>query len=328
RFDAAEAAYGRARTAAPAGQGADYALYQTAQAQAEAGRPEEALATLDRLLAEYPRSTLRPDALYARGYVRFNTGDFDGAITEYQRVLDEHPSSPTAAKALYAIGDAHFNAGRTREAETAYRGVLERYPSSPFVANALEGLDVALTEQGRRGEFAAAAAAAEARVADPAARDRLRLRRAELDVAAGDFAAAEPVLATLASGAADPDVRPRALHALGAALVGQERPGEAADAYGRLVSTYGGHPLQADAAVRRGEALLADGQAARAAQVMADFERLFPDDTELVAAALWVQSRALAEAGREAEAADARARLLDRFPDSAAAADARAAGGN
>ncbi len=324
RFEEAEAAYARARTAAPAGQGADYALYQTAQARAEAGRADEALAALDQLLIDYPSSPLRADAIYSRGSVYLNAGDYDAAIVAFEQVVAEHPDSPVAARAYYSAGDAHFNAGRAAQAETAYRGVLMRYPESPFVANALEGLDAALTEQGRRDELGEIVADVESRITDRAARDRLRLRRAELDVAAGNFVDAEGTLAELAEGSSDADVPPRALFALGEALVGMELPGDAADAYGRLVSEYRGHALQAEAALRQGEALLADGQVERAAEVLSNYERDYPDDATLVAAALWAEARALRAAGRMDEADERVQRLVSEFPDTPAAAEARA----
>ena len=239
-------------------------------------------------------------------------------------MVAEHPDSPVAARAYYSAGDAHFNAGRAAEAETAYRGVLMRYPASPFVANALEGLDAALTEQGRRDELREIVADVESRITDPAARDRLTLRRAELDVAAGDFGDAEVTLASLAEGSSDSDVPPRALFALGEALVGLARPGEAADAYGRLVVDYPGHALQAEAALRQGEALLVDGQVQRAADVLANYERQFPDDATLVAAALWAEARALRAAGRMDEADERIQRLIAEFPDTPAAAEAQA----
>jgi len=324
RFEDAEAAYARARAAAPAGQGADYALYQTAQARAEAGRTAEALETLDRLLVEYPTSPLRADAHFSRGSIHLTAGEFDLALEAFDRVLTEHPESPVAARALYSVGDAHFNAGRAAEAERAYREVLRRYPESPFVANALEGLDAALSDQGRRDELSAVVADLETRITDAGARDRLRLRRAELDVAAGDFERAEEVLLTLVDGSSDPDVPPRAMFILGEALVGLERPDLAAEEYGRLVATYPEHALAAESTVRQGEALLADGQPDAAAGLFAGFEARYPDDATLVAAALWAEARALRAMGRGVDA-DARiARLIAEFPDTPAASEAQA----
>lgn len=328
RFDEAIAVYNRVAGATPDRQGYDYALFQIGQAHAAAGRPAEAMAHYDRVLRDFPSSPIRPQARYARGFLLFNQGDYDGAIREYRQVVEQHPDSPIAPKALYGIGDAHYNAGRLEEAVAAYREVLRRYPDSPFVANAIDGLEYALEGLGRGNELDAIVAAHQASNPDPAAQDRLRLRRAELLYQNGDFEGAVVALEAFVREARDPALIPPALLTLGNAYTALGRFTEAAATFARLADGYPDSPLRAEAVLRLGETLLEAGNAEGAADALDGYERRFPGDAERIGAALWAEARALRLLGDDA-AADARIeRLLTSYPDTAAAEEARRAAGD
>src|SRR5687768_8053609 len=66
-------ALGAART------GRDEILFALAVAQARAGKPDDALATLDRLLREHPASPLKRKAAFQRGDVLAARKDFAAA---------------------------------------------------------------------------------------------------------------------------------------------------------------------------------------------------------------------------------------------------------
>ena len=313
-------------TATPDRQGWDYALFQTGQSHAAAGRTDEAMATYDRVLSDFPSSPIRPQARYARGFLLFNGGDYDGALVEYRRVVEEHPRSPIAAKALYGIGDAHYNAGRLEEAVAAYRDVLRRYPDSPFVANAVEGLQYALEGLGRGDELGAIVGSyggSNPGSPAPATNDRLRLRDAEQLYQAGDFEGAAAALEVFVGEARDPALVPPALLTLGNAYTALGRFGEAARTFERLADGYPESPLRPEAVLRRGEVLLEDGDARAAADALAGYERRFPSDPERIATALWAEARALRLLGNEAEADVRLGRLFTVYPDTAAAEEAR-----
>ncbi|HYE95405.1 MAG TPA: tetratricopeptide repeat protein [Rubricoccaceae bacterium] len=238
RFDEAEAVYARAREAAPAEQGADYALFQSGQAAAAAGRPDDALAAWDRLLAEFPSSSLRAEATYAKGDLHLQRGAYAEAIPLFEEVMTRYPRSPLAAKAALAIADAHYNAEDYDEAEERYRVVLTDYTDSPFVANALEGLEFTLQAQGRGAEFEEVARDFEQRVDDPAARTRLRLRQAQLAFDREDFAAALDAADGIERDLDDPELAAEALLVQARALRGLGRPGEAGARLQRLLTRY------------------------------------------------------------------------------------------
>ncbi len=322
RYDEAIAVYARMGSVAQDGQGLDYSFFQTAQAHTGAGRTSEAQSFLDRLLAEFPTSALRAEARYAKGSLYFNAGDHTSAIAQYQQVVDDHPASPIAPKALYGIGDAYYNENRLEESAAAYQLVLRRYPSSPFVANALDGLEYALEGLGRGAEFQAIQASM-VRNANPATRDRLRLRQAELAFENSDYQTAVDRLTAFLSEATDTSLIPSALLTLGSSYAALGRPNDAAGTFSRLSREFPGSPLQPEAVIRQGETLLDAGDPQGALAVLSNYEQRFPDNAEQIAAALLTESSALRALGRNAEADERVQRLLNTFPETTAAAEAQ-----
>lgn len=66
--------------------------YQLAEKDRLAGRPTEALAGFEEVIALGAPQTLLDDAWFERGEVLFSLGEFDEAVRSYQRVLDLNPS--------------------------------------------------------------------------------------------------------------------------------------------------------------------------------------------------------------------------------------------
>ena len=322
RFDDARVAYARVPAATPTGDGADYALFQTGQAFAGQGNARAAIDAYGRLVATYPASTLVGEALVSRAELRASTGDPEGAIADYERVVAERPTEPAAPRAVLGVGDVRFDQGRYEAAEAAYRRALDRYPSSASAADALEGLLVSLDALGRADEVDATADAVEARTTDPEARARIRLRRAQTSLEAGNAESAARRLEALLADNPPAEIDAEARLVLGGAVLALGRPADAADIFRTLIARQPDGPLAPEAQLQLVDALLASGDAAAALDAAAAFPRLYPDDTERVADALRREADALTALGRPAEA-DARLRaLVARYPASAAAADA------
>ncbi|HLE56779.1 MAG TPA: tetratricopeptide repeat protein, partial [Rhodothermia bacterium] len=144
QYDDAIRAYRRVE-----GEEEDYALFQIAQAQSNAGRNQDAIATFEKLRTDFEYSPYREEAMYAMGYLKFLEQDYEGAIAEYETIVQRFPEKDVAARALYGIADAHYNAGNWSEAETAYRKVLTDFPESDLVVDAVGGVQYALLAQER-----------------------------------------------------------------------------------------------------------------------------------------------------------------------------------
>ena len=66
--------------------------FQLAQRSRSDGRPTEALAGFEEVIALRAPQTLLDDAWFERGEILFSLGEFDEAVRSYQRVLDLNPS--------------------------------------------------------------------------------------------------------------------------------------------------------------------------------------------------------------------------------------------
>ena len=296
RFDQAITAYERVQ-----GGGADYARFQVAQALANVGREREAAAAYDRLLADFPESSLRAQAIYAKGALHFQQTDYARAIAEYQRVIDEHPGSPVAPKAQYGIGDAYYNQGRLREATAAYRAVLDRYPNSPFVVDALSGVQFALTAQGEEHRLDEVVQRYAEQNPDASVLSDLRFRQAEGKYQAGNLREAIADFEQFLRSGEDPSLLAASNLYVGRAYVELGEPDRAEPYFRRVVERYPNAGVRPDAAARLGALYL---DAGRPDEALALFRSLAQeaDSPEAGAEARFGEARALLALGRAAEA--------------------------
>ncbi|HEY8520743.1 MAG TPA: tetratricopeptide repeat protein [Gammaproteobacteria bacterium] len=86
----------------------DLVLYQLARAYESSGEPERALATLDRLIAEYPNTPHYDEAQFRRGEMLFVAQRYAEAESAYAHVLARGPASEFYEQSLYKHGWAQF----------------------------------------------------------------------------------------------------------------------------------------------------------------------------------------------------------------------------
>ena len=324
RYQEARLVYARVPDATPTRQGGDYALYQTAQAFGREGRGDDAIATYDRILREYPQSELYAQSLLAQGALRSARGQDSLAIDSYNRVLRERPSSDAAPAALLGIGDVLTNQNEFALAEAAYRRVLERYPSSPLGVEAFSGLVEVLEVQGRADEVDRVFAEVDAGMRDVESQTRLRYARAQVALVAGDDSTAIVYLEEALAGRPTPDLEADALLALAGAYSISGRYGEAVQALRRFRTRVPESPRGSEAQFRLAEALYRSGDLDLALTEAARFPILYPSDVDRAPDALVLEADALRDLGRADEADDRLRRILERYPDSPAADDVRA----
>ncbi len=65
----------------------------------------EAVATLGQLVAQYPSSTLAPQAIYYQAVCRELSGDKAGAKSSYRELVEKYPQHPWSKKALVKVGE-------------------------------------------------------------------------------------------------------------------------------------------------------------------------------------------------------------------------------
>ena len=105
----------------------DRVLYQLARAHELGGQLEVALATLDKLVAGYPNTSLRDEAQFRRGELLFNTGQYARSEQAYASLVQRATPTPTAFhdRALYMHGWALYKLGRLEDALQSFFGVLD-----------------------------------------------------------------------------------------------------------------------------------------------------------------------------------------------------------
>ena len=100
--------------------------YQLARAWDGVGEPDQALATLDRLVTQYPHSEYFEEAQFRRGEIFFSAKRYAEAERAYAAVLGRAPDSEFAIQALYKQGWSLFKQSREEEASRSFLALLDR----------------------------------------------------------------------------------------------------------------------------------------------------------------------------------------------------------
>jgi TolA-binding protein len=104
----------------------DLVLYQLARAHEAEGRIDESLATLDRLIAEYPRTTHLDEAQFRRGETLFVQKRYRESERAYAYVLGVGDSSPFYEQSLYKHGWAQFKQQQYDDSMESFFALLDR----------------------------------------------------------------------------------------------------------------------------------------------------------------------------------------------------------
>ena len=305
------------------GAGTDYALYQAGDALSYAGRPEDALRSLRRLVERYPESAWRPEALYRMGTVHFQQQNYEEAESAYQQLLSEYPDHALAPQAQYGIGDSRYNAGTMEAAVSAYRTVLETYPQSSSATEAASSLFFALGAAGQSDRADQMIDEIAAANPDANLRDRLRFQRAKAAYQSGESKKALNLFQSFVRTTSASTLLPNAYYYLGILYANQDATTEAKNYLGQLVDRYPDSEVLPDGALRLGDIYREEGtwdEAEAAYRAAAESDAI---GAELRAQARYGQSIALLNQGRNQEAKDLLNQLLDESQGGPLQASAR-----
>jgi tetratricopeptide (TPR) repeat protein len=104
----------------------DQVLYQLARAYETSGRNDEALATLDRVVAQYPQSPRIDEVQFRRGELLFSAKRYQEAEKAYAAVIARGGTSAFYQQSLYKHGWSLFKQSLTLESLPSFSGVLDR----------------------------------------------------------------------------------------------------------------------------------------------------------------------------------------------------------
>ncbi|HUH38189.1 MAG TPA: tetratricopeptide repeat protein [Spongiibacteraceae bacterium] len=145
-FQGAAAHYAALLAANPGRADNDHLLYQLSKAYDFDGQQDASLATLERLIRDYPDSPLWPEAQFRRAEILFSRQDYAGAEAGYQAVLDSAAAGSYRRSAQYMLGWSRFKRGHYRPALGAYLVVLDELAQGHSDFEALGRADRELAE--------------------------------------------------------------------------------------------------------------------------------------------------------------------------------------
>ncbi len=103
----------------------DQVLYQLARAYETTGQPEQALATLDRIVREYPQAPQISEIDFRRGEILFSAKRYPEAQVAYERSLRAGESGAFFEQSLYKLGWSLFKQSLHEESLPPFGRVLD-----------------------------------------------------------------------------------------------------------------------------------------------------------------------------------------------------------
>jgi len=104
----------------------DQVLYQMARAYEATSKPEQALATLDQLIARYPATRMLDEVQFRRGELLFSAKDYRQAASAYGIVIKLGPASGFYTQSLYKNGWSLFKQSLNEDSLPSFAGVLDQ----------------------------------------------------------------------------------------------------------------------------------------------------------------------------------------------------------
>jgi|SRR5579859_3439321 len=119
----------------------DAVLYQLARAYELNAQPDKALASLDRLVAQYPSSHFIDEAQFRRGELLFSDKAYPKSQAAYEAVIKNGPSSAFYNQSLYKHGWSLFKQGENERSLDSFASVLDSVLVSKKDRNELIEID-------------------------------------------------------------------------------------------------------------------------------------------------------------------------------------------
>jgi outer membrane protein assembly factor BamD len=126
-------------------------IFQQAEAELEAGNPDDAAALFIEVERLHPYSEWASRGLIMAAFAYHEDEDYENARIAAQRYLDFYPGEEDAAYAQYLLALSYYDQidqvgrdqGITYQALQALRQVIERYPDSEYAQDAILRFDLA-----------------------------------------------------------------------------------------------------------------------------------------------------------------------------------------
>ncbi|MEH6538139.1 MAG: tetratricopeptide repeat protein [Psychroserpens sp.] len=133
----------------------DYASFQKIMSLGYTGEGAKKIQGLKSFIDDFPKSSLRDDAMYelANSYVKAN--DTDKAMVMYDRLIGEHSNSVFVSKTLLRQGLSYYNANDNERALSKLKRVANNYPGTEEANQSVSTARLIYIDLGRVDEYAA-----------------------------------------------------------------------------------------------------------------------------------------------------------------------------
>lgn len=136
----------------------DYALYRSATTQGLGKDYQGKIATLKRLIADYPQSSYAEQAYYEIGRSHVELEQYEQALEVFDALIKQYPNSSFARKAATETAMVYNQSGNNTKAISAYKKIIADYPQSEEAQIAAQDLKNIYVDLGKVDEFAEFAA--------------------------------------------------------------------------------------------------------------------------------------------------------------------------
>lgn len=138
-FSDAERYYAQAASANP--EVADYAAYQRAFVLGLQHNFQGKINALDDLMRRYPNSQYFDDALYEKSRALTMLNRENEAIAVLQKLVADYPRSPLTSQGGVQLGQLYYNNENYQQSIAAYKSVITNFPGTDDARNALISLE-------------------------------------------------------------------------------------------------------------------------------------------------------------------------------------------
>lgn len=118
----------------------DYALFQSGVIEGYNRDNRAKIATMARLMQDFPTSSLVPDALLQTTEAYIQLGENRSAIETYRRLVDNFPNTAQGRRGYLEMALTLLNTGERAQAIDAYKDVVANYPTSEEARVAVDEL--------------------------------------------------------------------------------------------------------------------------------------------------------------------------------------------
>ncbi len=334
--------------------------YDRAVALLKAGDAPGARAALDSFRDRFGEHALVPASLHLSASLAHQEGDYAECLAACGEFTRRFPKDEAAPAVEFLAAESLLLSGDEEDAAKAYTAFLQRHAGDPRAEKAAFRLGCTLHGLGKGDEARPHLERVARGKQTPEEFRPALLLLGDLAFASGDWPGAERLLGEYLSLAAEADGADDALLKLGLARARQNRHADALKAFDQLLARGDQSPHRTQALFERGQALVAlkrpdEAAAAFTGVLESDPRSRFApyahnhlgaiesgrgdreaaaghfakaaelgEGTDLEADALFEQARALAAAGKHAEAEHAFTRLLEEYPSHRLAPEASA----